>query len=82
MAFSPAKRMAGWAPQRIERRNSRTRSITSATPSRTTTFSPVTRVNTVSGAASTNLMRSELIASRELFKRVNWIICILQPGEA
>ena len=80
MAFPPTRRNAGWAPQMIERRNSQYALdyLRDAFP--TTTFSPVTRVNTVSGAASTNLIRPELIASGELFKRVNWIIASFSPG--
>src|SRR4029079_1100047 len=63
----------GQTPRRIARRNWRMRSNTCSAFSRTTIFSPLTSVITVSGACSTNLIRSELTARGWLFKRVSLI---------
>src|SRR5438045_4654781 len=61
----------GKMPLRTDLRNSRMRSRICATFSRTTIFSPVTSVITVSGACSTNLMRSELSTRGWLLSRVS-----------
>jgi hypothetical protein len=59
------------SPCRTERRKSMMRLRTSPAFSRTTIFSPVIRVTSVSGACSMNLIRSEFTVRGLLFSRVS-----------
>jgi hypothetical protein len=64
------------APERMSRRNAMIFSRTCWEDSRTMIFSPETRVRTVSGAFSTNLIRSELTIKGRRLRRVSWIMTV------
>src|SRR5262249_33947623 len=68
-------------PANTLRRNSTIRATISLTCSCTRTFSPLSKVITVSGLCSTNLIRSGLTVSVELLRRVRWIMGVCEDRD-